>query len=104
MSVNKFPFLSRYVFLRLIFVVTILLTVSSSSLFANGWSQQVSGTSNNLYAVCFLNNLTGYAVGDIGTIRKTTNGGVNWVSQTSGTSEPLFSCSFYDADHGCAAG
>src|SRR5690242_10418584 len=86
------------------FLVLCFLTVSSLNIFANGWSPQSSGTTNNLYSICFLDNLTGYTVGDIGTIRKTTNGGVNWISQTSGASEPLFSCSFYDADHGTAVG
>ncbi len=37
---------------------------------------------------------TGYAVGDNGTILKTTDGGANWTAQTSGTTNNFFSVSF----------
>jgi photosystem II stability/assembly factor-like uncharacterized protein len=43
------------------------------------WIQQYTGTTNNLYDIKFLNERTGWVVGEGGTLMKTTNGGVNWV-------------------------
>ncbi len=43
----------------------------------SGWYQLNSGTNVNLNSVCFLNEFTGYMVGD-GLGIKTTNGGFNW--------------------------
>lgn len=42
------------------------------------WIVQNSGVSVNLYDVKFLNRYTGWAVGENGTILKTTNAGNNW--------------------------
>ena len=51
----------------------------------SGWYQLNSGTVNNLNSVSFLNEFTGYMVGD-GLGIKTTNGGFNWyvIPQISG--------------------
>ncbi|MDQ3020610.1 MAG: YCF48-related protein, partial [Bacteroidota bacterium] len=46
--------------------------------------QQPLPTGNYLYSVDFVNTNTGYAVGTVGTIMKTTNGGGNWEVQNSG--------------------
>ncbi len=59
---------------------------------------------NPLLAVHFVNATTGTAVGDGGTILRTTDGGSSWVSQTSGTSTTLFGVSFTDAMTGTAVG
>ena len=51
------------------------------SLVLAGWVQQNSGTDKPFYSVHFpVDALTGYAVGDSGTILKTTDGGV-WVEE-----------------------
>ena len=42
--------------------------------------QQNSGTNENLYDIEFLNDKTGWAVGDAGVMIKTTNGGINWIN------------------------
>ena len=42
--------------------------------------QQNSGTNENLYDIEFINDQTGWAVGDAGVVIKTTNGGTNWVN------------------------
>ena len=42
------------------------------------WIAQNSGTNQNLYDVEFINENTGWAVGDAGVIVKTTNGGKEW--------------------------
>ncbi len=44
------------------------------------WIQQNSGTNENLYDIEFINDQTGWAVGDAGVVIKTTNGGTNWVN------------------------
>ena len=49
------------------------------------WINQTSGTQNALKGVYFTDNLTGWAVGDYGTILHTSNGGVVSVELTSFT-------------------
>ena len=68
-----------------------------------GWYQQYSGTTYNLNCL-FFSSSTGWAVGDHGTILKTTNSGVNWFSQQSGTVNNLMSIFFSDINTGCAVG
>lgn len=53
------------------------------------WFPQVSGTTNRLESVSFINNNTGIACGLSGTIIKTTNAGLNWYTLNSGTSDNL---------------
>ena len=62
-----------FLFIALIFAIS---NINSQ------WFIQTSGTPNNLSSVYFINENTGWAVGDIGTIRYTTNGGINWVAQS----------------------
>jgi photosystem II stability/assembly factor-like uncharacterized protein len=69
-----------------------------------GWIQQTSGTSSALRSVYFVNNNTGWAVGDSGTILKTTNGGEEWFKQTSNTYLNLNSVQFIDSFTGWIAG
>jgi hypothetical protein len=54
--------------------------------------------------VSFTDANTGTAVGDAGTIVRTTNGGTTWVAQTSGTGSFLFGVSFTDANTGTVVG
>jgi photosystem II stability/assembly factor-like uncharacterized protein len=42
------------------------------------WDVQKSGVEDNLNGVCFVDRQTGYAVGNAGTIVKTTDGGNTW--------------------------
>jgi len=81
-----------------------LIFLSNLSFSQNGWVQQSSGTSSNLYSVTFIDINTGTAVGAYGIIRRTTNGGVNWFSQTSGTSNTLYSVYFVNANTGTIIG
>jgi photosystem II stability/assembly factor-like uncharacterized protein len=50
----------------------------------------------------FVNNNTGWIVGENGIIMKTTNFGSSWINQISGTSNSIISSSFYDANTGWA--
>ncbi|MDQ3022258.1 MAG: YCF48-related protein, partial [Bacteroidota bacterium] len=66
--------------------------------------QQPLPTGNYLYSVDFVNTNTGYAVGTVGTIMKTTNGGTNWEVQNSGFTSNLLGTNFFDANLGFAVG
>ncbi|MBP6978428.1 MAG: T9SS type A sorting domain-containing protein [Bacteroidales bacterium] len=55
-------------------IMLLIALVGMSSAMAQ-WVPQNSGTTNNLNSIYFTNGNTGYAVGDFGTILKTTNGG-----------------------------
>jgi M6 family metalloprotease-like protein len=68
------------------------------------WKSRLSGTTNDILAVSFVNAHTGTAIGRFGTILRTTNGGETWTSQTSGTTENLYGVSFADANTGTAVG
>lgn len=67
---------------------------------ATGFSTQSNPTANNLNAVKFIDTSTGWAVGDNGTIIKTTNGGGNWTTQTSNVTHNLTDVDFIDANTG----
>ena len=60
-----------------------------SLIFGQNWIQISSGTIKSLRSVEFANDYIGWAVGDGGTILKSTNGGSSWSSQTSGTTKGL---------------
>jgi photosystem II stability/assembly factor-like uncharacterized protein len=47
---------------------------------------------------------TAIAVGDVGTILRTDDGGVTWTRQSSGTTGPLVAVSFPDQNTGAAVG
>jgi photosystem II stability/assembly factor-like uncharacterized protein len=68
------------------------------------WSPQVSGTSQNLESVSFVNASDGWAVGKRGVILTTSDGGTTWSAQTSGTKGELDGVVFADSLHGYAVG
>jgi photosystem II stability/assembly factor-like uncharacterized protein len=82
----------------------ILLLISKTVQAQQGWFQQTSGTTNDLWAVSFTNENNGTVVGDFGTILRTTDGGTTWIMQFSGTSNDLFGVSFTDENNGTAVG
>ncbi|MGB3017196.1 MAG: YCF48-related protein, partial [Ignavibacteria bacterium] len=57
----------------------ILISIISNQAIAQ-WIAQNSGTNQNLYDIEFLNDKTGWAVGDAGVVIKTTDGGNTWVN------------------------
>ncbi|MEO6696066.1 MAG: YCF48-related protein [Ignavibacteria bacterium] len=62
-------------------IIIILLIIHCSLIISNAqWIQQNSGTNQNLYDIEFINEKTGWAVGDAGVVIKTTNGGINWIN------------------------
>jgi photosystem II stability/assembly factor-like uncharacterized protein len=65
---------------------------------------QNSPTTRNLNSVVFTNYLTGYVVGDTGTVVKTTDGGNHWYLLTPSTSNSLYSVQFPSENIGYAVG
>lgn len=84
----------------IIYVVANRGQILKSSDAGTTWSEQNSNTSENLYAVKFLNTSTGYAVGNNATIIKTNDGGDTWVKQDSPTDGTLRSLYFKDINTG----
>lgn len=68
------------------------------------WNAQAPPNSNDLNALSFVDENSGYAVGQYGTILFTADGGTNWSPQSSGTSSHLYGVCFTDADTGWAVG
>ena len=58
----------------------------------NSWQYQESGINNNLYDCYFTDQQTGFAVGELGTILKTTDGGINWEANS------IENCDIYAID------
>src|SRR5262245_28312174 len=80
-----------------------LLFYSSVTVFGQ-WSAANSGTTNNLNGGYLLDSGVGFAVGDAGTILKTTDSGMTWSPLTSGTTNALYDVYFFDATQGVAVG
>jgi photosystem II stability/assembly factor-like uncharacterized protein len=59
---------------------------------------------DNLYGVKALSPTDAWAVGNFGSIYKTTNAGQTWETRESGTKNPLFSVDFSDPRNGWAVG
>ncbi len=76
-----------------------LLLILSAELSAQ-WVRQTSGTGFNLFGSHFLSADTGFAVGYLGRILRTTNGGTTWVDKSLPTSENFNSVYFASATTG----
>ncbi|MEO5988160.1 MAG: YCF48-related protein [Candidatus Eisenbacteria bacterium] len=71
----------------------------------NGWAVQTSNTAANLNGVYFLSDgRKGFAVGDGGTVRATTDAGITWVTRVSSTAFNLNDVWFPSASLGFAVG
>lgn len=70
----------------------------------SGWLPQNSGTSANLYGVHFIDSNNGFAVGDGGTLIRTTDGGITWSAVSLGVTKNLRDIDFGDKLHGCIVG
>ncbi|OFX38128.1 MAG: hypothetical protein A2X08_08955 [Bacteroidetes bacterium GWA2_32_17] len=71
----------------------IIKTINSGT----NWTQQTSGTTNQLNKIMFIDANNGIVVGNTGTILKTINGGTNWTLSTSGTTLNLNALYYADA-------
>jgi hypothetical protein len=77
---------------------------SGRGLILRNGTPQSSGTNNPLYGVSFVDVNTGWAVGDLGTILHTTDGGATWRRQSTSTLSSLVGVSFVDANTGNVVG
>lgn len=68
------------------------------------WDVQISGVTKSLHSVYFTSLNTGYAVGDSGTLIKTTDGGITWSLQSSGVTKILRSVFFLNNNVGYITG
>jgi photosystem II stability/assembly factor-like uncharacterized protein len=68
------------------------------------WNLSNSGTISNLYGIFFINQSTIIAVGEGGTITRTTDGGATWFDLISGTTNTLYGVFFTDSLSGTAVG
>lgn len=68
------------------------------------WTTQVSGTTQDLLDVTFVNALEGWAVGTGGEMIMTIDGGVTWTPQASNTGNDITSISMRSATLGWYAG
>src|SRR2546423_3674030 len=88
---------------KTVHLILSLVFLSSLSVFGQ-WSVAKSGTTNNLNGIYLLDSGIGFAVGDAGTILKTTDAGMTWSLLTSGTTNTLNDVYFFDATQGVAVG
>lgn len=68
------------------------------------WKKLSTGTTRNLNGTYFLNSNLGYAVGDMGAITRTIDGGVNWTGQNAHVLAKLYSVFFTDSLNGYIVG
>lgn len=68
------------------------------------WAPANSGTTSNLHGVQLLDSGAGFAVGDAGTILKTTDAGATWAPLSSGTTRALHDVYFFNDTDGLAVG
>ncbi|MFN0157176.1 MAG: YCF48-related protein [Bacteroidota bacterium] len=70
-----------------------------------GWRwQNPLPQGNHLRGITYINDTTGIAVGDAGTILRTDDGGNSWHPQRSGTNADLWGVQFVDSQIGTAVG
>jgi photosystem II stability/assembly factor-like uncharacterized protein len=67
------------------------------------WISQNSGTSNDLYSICGLDENNIYIWGNNNVLLKTTNGGNNWTVINTGITYPLVRCHFININTGWAS-
>jgi photosystem II stability/assembly factor-like uncharacterized protein len=90
-------------FLKSVYLASVLLFFSNLGVFGQ-WSPVDSGTTSNLNGAILLDSGTGFVVGDMGTILKSTDAGATWSPLTSGTSTTLHGIYFLDPNDGVAVG
>lgn len=89
---------------KFIFVLTLLLYYLPTNAQEGWFWQNPLPQGNELQDVFFTDENNGWAVGILGTILQTTNGGTYWTFQTSGNNKHLTSVYFIDSNNGWVAG
>lgn len=88
---------------KIFFISVLCFLVINSVSFAQ-WFPVSSGTTENLNGIYMLPSGVGYAVGNTGTIVKTTDTGNSWTPLTSGTTNTLNDVYFFDDNIGVVVG
>ena len=83
---------------KLILLIQVTLLFLALTDVYSQWYLQTSGTTRGLYGVSFGDAYTGTIVGRLGTIVRTTNGGLSWSLQSSYTTSWLSGVSFTNAN------
>ncbi|MFH1896911.1 MAG: YCF48-related protein [Candidatus Desantisbacteria bacterium] len=83
-----------------VLILIVITVLSARVVLAGSWSVQNSGTTTDLFSVCFVDANNGWAVGNDGLILHTSNGGIIWEVQESKSIRPLFSVCFVDQKNG----
>ncbi len=93
-------------FFKLISITLLLsaFTLSNSSAQSVWQWQEPQPTGNFMRALDFIDENTGYAAGNVGTVMKTTNGGINWELKNIGFEIILLSIFFIDENTGFVSG
>src|SRR5215470_19504177 len=84
--------------------LTFVIVFCSSFRVFGQWFSVDSGTTNNLNGAYLLDSGIGFAVGDAGTILKSTDAGATWGTLPSGTTNTLYDVYFFDGTQGAAVG
>ena len=100
---SKYTVISINYFFRSFIPIFLLFHLYVNVNAQTGWVHQNSGTTLNLFSIRFLNETTGWAVGDSGLILKTTDAGNNWVSRRFGNTL-LRALHFIDGNTGVIVG
>ncbi len=88
-----------------LFILCVFYFTTSIIFSQSGWIQQSVNTTRSLNNIQFINNTTGWIVGDSGIICSTTNGGTNWLKSTYSSSiEILRSVYFKNQNTGIIGG
>ncbi|MEI6346929.1 MAG: YCF48-related protein [Bacteroidota bacterium] len=89
---------------RILSITFLLILCNVLAIGQTGWERQYPLSNNNeLKSVCFTDANTGYAVGEGGTILKTTDAGINWTLSIIGM-HGLNDVTFISSDTGYAVG
>ncbi len=86
-----------------VFLVFMALVIHSSVLSQGSWELMPIPTTKNLISISFVDSLTGWVVGDSGTILHTNNGGQSWEVQESLTNNNIIDVFFLNSYYGWAA-
>lgn len=87
-------------------ILCFLFALGAETAFAEGgwfWQNPLP-QGNELSALTVIDANTAVAVGEAGTILRTTDGGATWINQRSGSKSWLFGVDFTDPNHGVAVG
>jgi len=88
----------------LLFLVCMTGLPATLAVAQSDWSPEVNPSGTTFHSVRFVDANLGWAVGDLGGVLHTTNGGNEWTLQGSPTSNGLLSAYFIDSNQGWAVG